>query len=316
MIINSPTRIEFEKVAKENLTQSFNLLFKAYDTYKGYDEKIVQQEVSVEEIWQHQQGTIRTALILLHQAIESLMKSVICDTSPLLLIDKPRKDWPTMPNSEDKDFDSLYTIAGESLLTTFCAVNSTIIRDSELINFIEEIRQKRNQAIHGTNLKDVSAKYVIENVLKAFTIWFGKNNWHVELRENLIENPLFGYFDMDYEIALSYKFLDFSLSLIGRAELSKHISVDIHSRSYFCPQCKYGIEKEYDEPMESKWAFLNPNEPDSTTISCANCHQDFEVKRVKCNINECKGNVLYDDPDYTGGLICLTCFKTHEYEEE
>ncbi len=316
MIINFPTRIDFEKVAKENLTQSFNLLFKAYDSYKGYDEETIQKEVSVEEIWDHHHGTIRTALILLHQAVESLMKSVICETSPLLLIEKPKKDWPTLPHSEDKDFDSLYTIGGESLLLTFCAVNSSIVRDSALINFIEEIRKKRNQAIHGTNMKDVTAKYVIESVLKTFTVWFGKDQWHVELRENLLENPLFGYFDMDYEIALSYKFLDFALSLIGKSELSKHITLDIHGRSYFCPLCKHGIQKEYDEPMESKWAFLNPNQPGSTTVSCLNCHNEFVVKREKCNINKCKGNVLYEDADNLGGFICLTCFEIHEYDDE
>ncbi len=316
MITNSPTRLDFEKVAKENLTQAFNLLFKAYDSYKGYDEQTIQLEVSVEDIWRHQHGTIRTALILLHQAVESLMKSVICDTTPLLLIDKPRKDWPTMPLSDDKDFDSLYTIGGESLLMTFCAVDSTIIRDSALINFIEEIRHKRNQAIHGTNLKDVTAEYVIENVLETFTVWFGKDIWHIELRENLIENPLFGYFDMDYESAVSYKFLDFVLSLIGKAKLSKHISADIRGRSYFCPQCKHGIEKEYDEPMESKWGFLNPNLPGSITMFCANCHQDFTIKRVKCGINKCRGNVLYEDPYFGDGFVCLTCFETHEYEDD
>lgn len=37
------------------------------------------------------------------------MKAVICETSPLLLIDKPRKDWPTLPSKEVIDFSSLYT---------------------------------------------------------------------------------------------------------------------------------------------------------------------------------------------------------------
>jgi hypothetical protein len=82
--------------------------------------------VQIEDIWNHHHGTLRTALILLHQAIEGLMKAVICETSPLLLIDKPRKDWPTLPHTDEKDFDSLYTIGGEALLTTFCAVPSTI----------------------------------------------------------------------------------------------------------------------------------------------------------------------------------------------
>lgn len=313
MIINTPTKSEFEEVAIENLTQAFNLLFKVYDNYLDHDDQIVKEEVPVDEIWEHHHGTLRTALILLHQALEGLMKSVICDTSSLLLIDKPRKDWPSLPLSEDKEFDSLYTIGGEALLKTFCAVSSTIVRDAELINFIEDIRQKRNQAIHGTNVKDISARYIIENVLKTFTIWFGKDTWHKELRQNLVENPLFGYFDVDYESAISYKFLDFALLLLGKSSLSKHLSIDLKRRAYFCPECKHGIEHDFGT-LTSKWAFLNPNSPTSTKLSCLNCHQSFDVIRRDCSIDGCKGNVLFDD-DYAGGYVCLTCSTTHEYEE-
>jgi hypothetical protein len=315
MITNTPTKSEFEKIAIENLTQAFNLLFQVYDNYIDIDNKSVMEEVPIEDIWQHHHGTLRTTLILLHQAIEGLMKSIICETSPLLLIDKPRKDWPSLPLSDDKDFDSLYTIGGEALLTTFCAVPTTIVRDNELINFIEEIRQKRNQAIHGTNIKGISAKYVIENVLKTFTIWFGEDAWHLELKQDLLENPLFGYFDFDYESAISYRFLDFVLFLIGKSALAKHLSVDIKRRSYFCPECKHGIEHDFGT-LKSKWAFLNPNGPTSTKLSCTNCHQTFDVIRQKCNIDRCKGNVLFDDPDFTGGFLCLTCCATHEYEDE
>jgi hypothetical protein len=314
MISNTPNKIDFETVAKENLTQAFNLLFKVYENYNGHDDEIIKEEVPIENIWEHHNGTLRTALILLHQAIEGLMKAVICNTSPLLLIDKPRKDWPTLPEAEDKDFDSLYTIGGEALLATFCAVNSSIDRSPTLINFIEEIRQKRNKAIHGTNITNVTPKYIIENILQTFTTWFGKDAWHLELTENIIQNPLFGYFDTGYESAISYEFLDFCLSLLGKGSLSNHISVDIKGRQYFCPECKQNIESEFGK-LESKWAFLMPNEPKSKNIHCINCHQDFEVKRQKCDLDNCKGNVLYDDPEYSGGYVCLTCFKVHDYEE-
>jgi hypothetical protein len=314
MILNSPTKTEFEKISIENLTQAFNLLFKVYENYMLYDDEVVKEDVSIENIWEHHNGTIRTSLILLHQAIEGLMKATICETSPLLLIDKPKKDWPTLPESEDKDFDSLYTIGGEALLSTFCAVKSSINVDTNIISFIEDIRQKRNKAIHGTNVKDVTPKYIVESILQTFTIWFGKDIWHRELIENIIANPLFGYFDSDYESAVSYKFLDFCLFLLGESNLSKHISIDIKGRKYFCPLCKQNIESEYDH-LESKWAFLNPNLPESTNVSCINCHQTIVVKREKCNKDDCKGNVLYD-AEFYGGLICLTCCVVHEYDEE
>jgi hypothetical protein len=243
------------------------------------------------------------------------MKSSICEVSPLLLIDKPRKDWPSLPESDNKVFDSLYTIGGEALLTTFCAVPGGITKGSALINFIEEIRRKRNHAVHGTNIRDITPKFVTQNILNAFTIWLGKDSWQTKLRQNLIDNPLFGYFDADYENAISYKFLDFALSMVGKSELAKHLSVNIKTRPYFCPECKRQIEHEGDH-LESKWAFLHPNGPASTTIYCANCQESFTVQRKKCNIDGCKGNVLFDDPEWYGGYVCLTCFSTHGYEDE
>ncbi len=314
MIINIPTKHDFENVAKENLTLAFNLLFKVYENDIDHEDEIIKEEVPIQRIWDHHHGTLRNTLILLNQAIEGLMKAVICETSSLLLIDKQRKDWPTLPLAENKDFDSLYTIGGEALLTTFCAVGSTINIDNDLIHFIEEIRQKRNQAIHGINVKDVSVKYIIENILKTFTIWFGKDTWHKELKQNIFENPLFGYFDSDFESANSYKFLDFALLIIGKAPLSNYVSLDIKKRPYFCPLCKHGIERDYGT-LSSKWAFLNPNQPTSKTVHCLNCHRSFRVQREKCKINGCKGNVLYD-AGYADGLICLTCFNISNYVNE
>lgn len=87
MITNLPTAKDFEEVTFQCLTQAFNLLFKVYQDYQDYDES-VQEDVKMSEIWEHNDGTIRTSAILLHQAVETFMKSVICKTSPLLLIEK------------------------------------------------------------------------------------------------------------------------------------------------------------------------------------------------------------------------------------
>ena len=305
MITNIPTKEDFELLAKENLIQSFNLLFKVYDEYDNYEE--IKEDVELEDIWKYHRGTIRTSLILLHQGVEGLMKSVICDTTPLLLIDKPRCDWPSLPQSASKDFDNLYTISGENLLNTFCAVKSNIIKDQELIQFVEDIRQKRNQMVHGVSQTSISIKYIIESILKSFTIWFDKDIWLLELKSNLIENPLFGYTDYEYERALSYKYLDFCLTMLGKSKLSKYLSINLKTRNYYCPECKHYVEHEYGE-LSSKWAYLSPNKPNSTSLLCINCSKTFFVIRKECNLNGCKGNVIYDDTD-EDVLRCLTCFE-------
>lgn len=302
MIKNLPSYKDFENVSLQCLTQSLNLLFKVYKDYSEYDEQ-VREEVTLEEIWSHNSGTLRTSLILLHQGIETFMKSVICKTSPLLLIEKNRVDWPTLPSKNDKDFDSLYTISGEPLLTTYCAVERKISINSELIKYIENIRQIRNKAIHGANEITVTNVELFEKILKAFTYFFGQDIWFQAAKNFNLKNPLFGYFDRDYEEAISYEYLDMALDLLGKQKLNKYLSVNILGRGYYCPNCKMTIEYEGDY-LDSKWAFLKPNTSDSTVIHCVNCSVEFIVVRQKCT--SCKGNVLHDKD---GELICLTCYN-------
>lgn len=304
MIKNIPSFKEFEDVSKQCLTQSFNLLYKVYEDYYNYDE-IIREEVSIDQIWKHNSGTIRTSLILLNQGIETFIKSVICKTSPLLLIEKNRAEWPSLPSRTDKDFDSLYTISGEALLTTFCAVENDITISDELIQFIEKIRQKRNKSIHGTNKVSDTAAELLENILKAYTFFFGKDEWFFALKIYNFKNPLFGYFDSNYEYSLSYSYLDMTLELLGKKKLNKYLKVNITSRPYYCPECKRAIENEGDY-LESKWAFLKPNKQDSKIIICINCAAEFNVTRKDCEDEKCEGNVIHD---YGDERTCLTCFK-------
>lgn len=309
MIKNLPSYKDFEDVSQQCLTQALNLLFKVYNDYNNYDE-VVKEEVTIEEIWSHNSGTMRTSLILLHQGVETFMKSVVCKTSPLLLIEKNRMDWPTLPSRVDKDFDSLYTISGEALLTTFCAVDSNILINKELIQYVEDIRQKRNRAIHGANEVSLTATELFENILKAFTYFFGKDTWFLASKNFNFKNPLFGYFDLEYEDAIIYEYLDMALALLGKRKLNKYLNVNILGRGYFCPECKRTIEKEGDY-LNSKWAFLEPNKPDSTFIHCVNCNAEFNVIRRDCKEDSCGGNVLHS---YDGELTCLTCFNYQEDE--
>ncbi|HEY6142513.1 MAG TPA: hypothetical protein VIV55_03670 [Flavobacterium sp.] len=300
MIKNLPTYEEFEEVSKECFIQAFNLLFKVYEDYESYDDEVVREEVKIEELWKYNSGTLRTSTILLHQGIETFMKGTITRTSPLLLLEQKRSDWPTLPTSKDKDYDTLYTIAGENLLHTFCAVSDKITPTNELIDFIEKVRQKRNKAIHGASKVTDSAIALINDILQAYTYFFGINKWFEDLKKFNIENPLFGYFDWDFETILSYKYLDFLEATIGFKKIQAHISFDLCGRRYFCPTCKYEIEHK-DGELKSKWAFLKPNTPESKEVYCVNCGHENEVIREKCSDENCLSNVLDTD------LICMTC---------
>lgn len=303
MITNLPDYKDFENLAKQCLIQSFNHLFKIYENFTEYRDadEIIRDEVSSEDIWLHNLGTIRTSIILIYQAIETSMKSAVCKTTPLLLIEKSKLDWPTLPNKEDKDFDTLYTISGESLLNTYAAVVNEPL-SNEIINFIDEVRVLRNRAIHGVANINIGIKQLLEYVLKTYTIFYGKDTWFNDLKEFNLSNPLFGYFDWDVENISSYKFLDFALAILNKKTLNKYLTIDILGRGYYCEHCKEIFDGDYGY-LESKWAFLIPNNPTSTKVKCINCNTDIEVIREDCKNSTCKGNVITKDTE-----VCLTCF--------
>ncbi len=305
MIKNLPTYEDFEKVSKECFIQAFNLLFKVYEDYESYDDDVIREEVKIEELWQYNSGTLRTSTILLHQGIETFMKGTVARTSPLLLLEQKRSDWPTLPGSSDKDYDTLYTIAGENLLHTFCAVSDEVKPTTDLIEFIEKVRHKRNKAIHGASKVSDSAIALINDILEAYTYFFGIDKWFDDFKNFNYENPLFGYFDWDFETLMSYKYLDFLEATIGIKKFKKYLSFDVSGRRYFCPTCKYEIDRKYGD-LQSKWAFLKPNTPDSIEVHCVNCGHENEIIREDCSIDGCPGNVL----DTEG--ICLTCYETPE----
>jgi hypothetical protein len=299
MIKNTPTTKDYQKLAGECLNQAFDLIYSI-----DKDRNLIEDnEVSMQKVWKHNQGTLRTAIVLIHQGIEAFMKATICNVSPLLLVENKRNEWPTLPDSADKDFGDLYTIGADALLYTYCAVTQTKV-SARLVAFVEEVRIKRNAIVHGIAAEELSPVVIIEMILNSYTLFSGKDSWWHIMREQFISDPLFGVFDSDYEIA-SFGFrLDYIENVLGKGKLSKHLSQNIKSRRYFCPDCKYAVE-DRDGEMYSKWAYLRPNEPSCKTVFCLNCQGSFQVERINCENEGCNGNVLY----YEGksSAICLTC---------
>lgn len=299
MITNVPVYGDFEKVSKECLIQAFELFFRIYCQYKEYDDENINEEVPLNEIWEHNKPTFRTSVILLHQGIETYMKSIIVKNSPYLLLEQKRSEWPSLPNSRDLDYATMHTYAGENLLNTFCAVSSDKL-DSEMIRFIEGIRQNRNKAIHGAGKLLSDPQLILQDILKAYTYFFGKNQWFHDIKKWNQSNPLFGYYDYEFETTLSYKILDFLEATIGIKQLKKYLTFDISGRRYLCPTCFHEITSKNDH-FSSKWAFLLPNTSFSNCVYCINCDFENEVARADCKTKNCKGNVI----DMDG--ICLTC---------
>jgi len=295
MITNLPSSNDFENVAKQCLTQAFNIV------YEIDKELVYVDEVPSEDVWEYHLGDLSTSLILVYQAIESLMKARICQESTLLLIDLKRTDWPTMPDQADKDFNELFTIGGEALQKTYGAAISPAKADKDLMKFVDDIRLTRNKIIHGVSREYLDPEYLIEITLNTYTYFLGKDSWWLTMRELHINNPLFGIFNNNYEEANLIEKLDYVEEVVDQAELRKHFSLDLKSRRYYCPWCQSSLAEE-DGDLETQWALLIPQKKKGATeIKCINCQRTHPVTRQKCNQADCKGDVMAEEE------ICLTC---------
>lgn len=303
MITNLPTKQDFENVAKQCLTQAFNIV------YEIDKDLIYVEEVPDEDVWEYHLGDLSTSLILVYQAIESFLKSSICEKTPLLLIDLKRTDWPSMPNSENKDFNELFTIGGDSLIRTYCSVVDPVKVSSDLTDFIEEIRLTRNKIVHGVARDYLDPEYLVSSILKTYTFFLGADSWWLTMRELYINNPLFGIFNNDFEEASLIDKLDYVEELIDAAEFRKYFSLQLKSRRYYCPWCHTSLQQE-DRDLQTKWALLIPQKTTGATeIKCINCQKTNIVIRQECSEADCKGNVLFDGDE---GLQCLTCNADQE----
>lgn len=307
MIKDIPNSEEYQNVAIECLIQ-------AYDNICNVDNAL-SPETPREEIWNYNQIVLRTALVLIHQGTEGLLKSKICKKSPLLLIDKKRSEWKTLPNSSDESFSDFNTIAGDDLLKTFYACIGLKSVHEDFLAHYEEIRIKRNKIVHGLGTEKLTPEYVLKLILNSFTYLLGKDSFWDAVLNKFYNHPGFLHEDshIEWQDSNQYMRMEYLDLFLGRKELKKHFSINISSRQYLCPFCTEKAEEITDEGIvrpDSKWAFLNPNEPTSSDMSCIICQTDFGVKREDCVKEDCKGNVKYliddDDEDI---WICLTCWN-------
>lgn len=307
MIKGLPKPDEYQSVAIECLIQAFNNISSV--------DNALNNETPREEIWDYNQIVLRTTLVLIHQGVEGLMKSEICKKSPLLLIEKKRSEWRTLPNNPDESFSDFNTIGGDDLLKTFYACTGTKKIHKSFLKHYEEIRTKRNKIVHGLGTGKLTPEYTLKLILNSFTYLLGKDSFWLSVLGKFYSHPGFVHSDseVEWEDTIQYNKMEYLDLFLGRKELKKHFSIDITAREYLCPFCTEKAEEITSEGMkrpDSKWAFLNPNNPDSTDMTCVVCQTDFGIIREDCLVEGCKGNVKYllEDDEEEETWVCLTCW--------
>lgn len=291
MIIGLPDSGEYKSQAKEWLIQSFEILYENALELEYLDDLL-------EPRWHFHKGKLATVLVLCHQSVESVIKSEIIDVNPYFLIDLPTSNWPTLPDSKDKEFDELFSINSEALIRVFCAICRVGTDKKEIVKIVEELRVARNRIVHSTNKDSLKSEYLIETLCRASILLFGTSLWEL-IKEEFAINPLRN--DMDHEeyvTALIDKFR-FIKSYLPKRKFKMYMNVS--GRDYSCPYCMYYFSRDSEDT-----ANLKPNKPSSITVECLLCSGTFDVLRTKCENEDCAGNVMWFNDD-EGSTICLTC---------
>lgn len=287
MIVNFPSSDDFDNLANSCLTQAFNIIFESdKHVYDNFDKTLR------DDVWAYSQEKLNTAVVLIHQGIEAFMKAVVCSVSPLLLIENKRTEWSVLPNQKEKEFNDFHMTGSEALLYTFFATNKNKV-DEKLVVHIEEIRKMRNQIVHGLAKTKLNPKVLVGKILDTYAFFREKDAWWHAVGGFHFNHPLTGYYDLSVETAQFAERLDYVLKMVGKTKLAKQFSIDIKARRYCCPSCRRGYSSETGEDYEYAWAFLTPNNPESTTMTCLNCRKVSPVIRQECPYEGCEGNVLY-----------------------
>lgn len=301
MINNYPSSAHFKKIGRECVSRSILNLANFYVEYKNNKEEYELLGTDYKALLQINYLEINTSIILLHQGVEAYMKSVICEDSPILLIDEPHSNWPTSPKSRNKNFNDFFQIGGAKLITVFSAVYSREeVISEEKYSLLEKIRIIRNEIVHGGPHQNIDVR---ELLVSAITIMlkFEKGNVLDNIREDFLTNPLI---NNNEERKLTFKEIIEALkNYLTNSDFQNLMSFDIKGRKYHCPACSM-IHPEPNDNL--KYSLLKPNEPESEVIKCLICGEEHNAIREKCLNNGCLGDVIHMTKT---DFLCLTCFN-------
>jgi hypothetical protein len=239
-----------------------------------------------------------TALTLIEQGIEFLIKARIAEVSPWLLISRDADGWPRRCDKEYIEFSAFHTIDAQDILK----VHNTFMPNrlpEEFATAFDALRKKRNAMMHTVDLKlRASAVEIVQNVLLSAEHLIGPHKWSEE-REAFLEESRNSVFDSDLAALFLAREFNAVVSLLERKELIRFFDFDKRQRIYSCPVCSHAYK---DAEFYSRTAQLRPNTPKSTTLYCFVCRNTSTVERRSCTDDGCKGNVISEDYDE-----CLTC---------
>lgn len=302
MIIDVPTSDEFRHagIAYLNLAWSSTL-----ELALNLDEACVEEWDDTgtvpDKYWQSAQRPLATAVSLLQQGAEFLIKSCIAEVSPFLLLDGSPRDWPRHCNQNDTPFSAFKTIDAQDLIRAHdTAVASRLT--AAFIDRYERLRSLRNTVMHTIDPRlRFTATEVVVSILEVSENLIGPQSWLPTREQFLNHEPNSIASSADHvEPVLARECLKV-IDMLQPAMLRKFFGFNPRQRRYHCYNCQLASA---DWGLDVTTAQLQPNMPASTNVYCFVCRKNASVVRQPCPNPECRGNVIEAEDK-----VCLTCYK-------
>ncbi|HIF9337729.1 TPA: hypothetical protein ACX6RO_001817 [Photobacterium damselae] len=287
MVVDIPDDIDFKNAGKAQFDFAWDIVMSFLTQFDEFATYVVADDETEQEYWEAAKQRVLTALAIVQQGVELIIKGKIANVSPYLLIAGSPSDWPKKPQIS---FSELRTIDAQDLVKVFNTFSDSPLSD-EFIAQYNELRKLRNRVMHTVDhsLK-VTVIEVVTTLLEMHRHLFPDESWVTTRRDFLHESPgahIFSSDDANGRIAWEF-FIVFSI--LKRAEVKKFFGIDKKQRLYTCPECYYECQKY--TTIEPVYAVLSPNEPESEHLYCFVCDDLHPIERKDCISEECKGNVI------------------------
>lgn len=293
MIVDVPAPADFRASGEELLNVAWGLVMELYyHLSEAGDLGRHPDPEEMERFWNAGGRTVATALVLTHQASDSLLQAAVAEVSPYLLIAGAAREWPRQCHKENKSFSDFRTHDSQDLPRVHDTVASVRLNQQYLV-VLDELRRTRNRAVHtvdpGLEIEPVRVLRFILSIAHEML----DRKWTV-IRGRYLENyPLSILHSSDHvdEWQLPFE-ISRAVDLLKPADVRLFFEIDKKQRRYLCQKCT----------KDTDWhtALLVPNEADATRVRCFVCGTEEDVVRSDCQGGDCQGNVLANGR-------CLTC---------
>lgn len=260
MIIDIPTENEFVEAGLDYLNfawdSSIQLLV---DIEEGLIDK------NPQEYLDSSQRKLQSAIALIHQGIELILKGKIVHVSPFLLISSKPDNWPKSCAQQNISFSEFRTIDAQDLVKVVNTVHSHRLPD-KFVTLFNQLRGERNKVIHSVGPNSILTPIaVIELILDVFGLLLPSLEW-LHIRACYTSEQSSSYFgelahENDVSLAYSLGILqrEFShvIKSLSPSKVKNHFNFDKKKKSFICSNCESMREKEhFFELKNEEWFYL------------------------------------------------------------